>query len=306
MALENLTTETPNPRTADLDLMSPLEFAKVMNDENLRVFEAVEKALPEIAKTIEIVAGQFKAGGRLFYAGAGTSGRLGLMDAVECVPTFGVSDGLVIGLIAGGERAFVKAVEGAEDSKALCVEDLKKLAFSAKDVFVGIAASGRTPYVIGGLEYAASLGAETVAVACNYGSEIGRIAKTRIEVDAGSEVLTGSTRLKAGTAQKIILNMISTGAMIQTGKVYKNLMVDVLTTNKKLVDRARRIVMRVTGVGYDKADAVLNETHNKVKPAIVMILNGCNLERAQEILKENDGFIRKTIKPSGPEQTAFA
>jgi N-acetylmuramic acid 6-phosphate etherase len=297
MALESLTTETPNPKTANLDLMTPLEFVKVMNDENIRVFEAVEKALPEIAKTIEIVVRQFKTGGRLIYAGAGTSGRLGLMDAVECVPTFGVNDGLVIGLIAGGQRAFVKAVEGAEDSKALCVEDLKGLDFSSKDVFVGIAASGRTPYVIGGLEYANALGAETVAVACNYGSEIGKIAKTRIEVDAGSEILTGSTRLKAGTAQKIILNMISTGAMIQTGKVYKNLMVDVLTTNEKLVDRARRIVMRVTGVDYEKAETVLQETHNKVKPAIVMIINKCGFERAEEILKENDGFIRKTIKP---------
>ncbi|MDR2784066.1 MAG: N-acetylmuramic acid 6-phosphate etherase [Treponema sp.] len=293
--LENLTTETPNPKTANLDLMTPLEFVKMMNDENVQVFQAIEKALLEIAQTIEIVARQFRLGGRLIYAGAGTSGRLGLMDAVECVPTFGVDDNMVIGLIAGGQRAFVKAVEGAEDSKKLCTEDLKGLGFSARDVFIGIAASGRTPYVIGGLEYANALGAETVAIACNYNSEIGKIAKTRIEVDAGSEPLTGSTRLKAGTAQKIILNMISTGAMIQIGKVYKNLMVDVLTTNKKLVDRARRIVMRVTGVDYERADAVLNETNNKVKPAIVMIVNQCDFERAREILKENGEFIRKTI-----------
>jgi N-acetylmuramic acid 6-phosphate etherase len=297
MRLENLTTETPNPKTANLDLMTPLEFVKMMNSENLRVFEAVEKALPDIARTIEIVARQFRLGGRLVYAGAGTSGRLGLMDAVECVPTFGVDDNMVVGLIAGGQEAFVKAVEGAEDSKELCVKDLKGLKFSEKDVFAGIAASGRTPYVIGGLEYAHSLGAETVAIACNYGSEIGKIAKTRIEVDAGSEPLTGSTRLKAGTAQKIILNMISTGAMIQIGKVYQNLMVDVLTTNQKLVDRARRIVMRVTGVDYERARAVLAETNNKVKPAIVMIVNRCGFARAREILDENGGFIRKTIEP---------
>jgi N-acetylmuramic acid 6-phosphate etherase len=299
MNLDTLSTETPNPKTADLDLMTPMEFVKMMNHENTRVFEAVEKALPNIAKTIEIVARQFKAGGRLIYAGAGTSGRIGLMDAVECVPTFGVDEGMVVGLIAGGQGAFVKAVEGAEDSKGLCVADLKALGFSTQDVLVGIAASGRTPYVIGGLEYANALGAETVAVACNYQSAIGTIAKTRIEVDAGSELLTGSTRLKAGTAQKIILNMISTGAMIRIGKVYRNLMIDLRPTNQKLVDRARRIVMQVTGVDYERADAVLKETNNQVKLALVMLLQHCDVTRARAFLKETDGHLPWRRSPSG-------
>jgi N-acetylmuramic acid 6-phosphate etherase len=272
--------------------MSSLEFVKVMNDENQNVFRAIDKALPNIAAAVDIVAAAFKAGGRLFYAGAGTSGRLGLMDAVECVPTFGVSDSMVVGLIAGGDRAFVKAVEGAEDSLTLLADDLKARGFCDRDVFCGIAASGRTPYVIGGLDYANGIGAATIAVACNTDTAIGKKAKVVIEVDAGSEVLTGSTRLKAGTAQKIILNMISTGAMIQIGKVYKNLMVDVLTTNEKLVDRARRIVMRATGADYATADATLKVTANKVKPAIVMLVNKCGFEEAVAILAKNDGFIR--------------
>ena len=287
--LNSLSTETPNSSTENLDLMSSLEFVKVMNDENQNVFRAIDKALPKIAAAVDIVAAAFKAGGRLFYAGAGTSGRLGLMDAVECVPTFGVSADMVVGLIAGGENAFVKAVEGAEDSLTLCIDDLKARAFCC------IAASGRTPYVIGGLDYANSIGAQTIAVACNTDSAIGKKAKCAIEVDAGSEVLTGSTRLKAGTAQKIILNMLSTGAMIQTGKVYKNLMVDVLTTNEKLVDRARRIVMRAAGVDYAAADAALKITANKAKPAIVMLLNDCSFEEATAILAKNGGFIRKAI-----------
>jgi N-acetylmuramic acid 6-phosphate etherase len=236
-----------------------------------------------------------KRGGRVFYAGAGTSGRIGLMDAVECVPTFGVSDDVFIGLIAGGERAFVKAVEGAEDSLTLCADDLKARNFCKDDVLIGLAASGRTPYVIGGIEYANSIGALTVAVACNCGSKIGDVAQIKIEVDAGSEVLTGSTRLKAGTAQKIILNMISTGVMIQLGKVYGNLMVDVLTTNEKLVDRARRIVMRVTGVDYETADKTLTATGNKVKPALVMLLNKCSYDEALTMLNKNAGFIRRTF-----------
>jgi len=293
--LTHLTTETPNPRTQNLDLMPPLEFCRVMNDDNRRVREAIDKVLPEIAELIEKASALMKQGGRIFYAGAGTSGRLGLMDAVECVPTFGVPDGLFIGLIAGGEKAFVKAVEGAEDSLTLCAEDMKARNFSGKDVLIGLAASGRTPYVIGGLEYANSMGALTAAIACNHNTKIGAISKIKIEVDCGSELLTGSTRLKAGTAQKIILNMISTGVMIQCGKVYGNLMVDVLTTNKKLVDRARRIVMRVTGVDYETADKTLEITGNKVKPAILMIKDSCSFEEALATLKKNDGFIRRSL-----------
>ncbi|MDR0568049.1 MAG: N-acetylmuramic acid 6-phosphate etherase [Spirochaetaceae bacterium] len=293
--LEHLTTETQNPATLNLDLMSPLEFVKAMNDENFNVINAVEKALPAIARVIETAAARLKAGGRLIYAGAGTSGRIGLMDAVECVPTFGVPPGIVIGLIAGGEGAFVKAVEGAEDREDLAVKDLQAISLNSKDMLVGLAASGRTPYVIGGLKYARSVGAATAALACNYASEIGALAEMPIEIDAGAEVLTGSTRLKAGTGQKIILNMISTGAMIQIGKVYGNLMVDVLTTNKKLVDRARRILMRATGVDYETADKTLRETGDKVKPAIVMILNRCSFEEARIILEKNGGFIRRSI-----------
>jgi N-acetylmuramic acid 6-phosphate etherase len=293
--LSVLTTETPNEKTQNLDLMTPLEFARVMNEENINVFKAVDKALPQIAETIEIAARQLKAGGRIIYAGAGTSGRMGLIDAVECVPTFGVPDGIVIGLLAGGQLAFFKSVEGAEDSLELCAEDLKALGFNKNDVFIGIAASGRTPYVIGGLDYANSLGATTVAIACNYGSQIAALAKISIEVDVGGEVLTGSTRLKAGTAQKIILNMISTGTMVQLGKVYKNLMVDVLTTNKKLLDRARRIVMVATGVDYETADKTLELTGNKVKAAIVMLLNKCDAETAIELLENKGGFIRSSV-----------
>jgi N-acetylmuramic acid 6-phosphate etherase len=295
MTFEKLTTETPNLKTHNLDLMSPLEFVKIMNDENINVFSAIEKVLPEIAKTIETAAKRITCGGRLVYCGAGTSGRIGLMDAVECVPTFGIPAGVVIGLIAGGESAFVKAVEGAEDSKELGMEDLQRVNFCGKDILVGLAASGKTPYVIGALEYAARVGAASAAIACNINSEIGKIAGIKIETDTGSEVLTGSTRLKAGTAQKIILNMISTGVMIQCGKVYKNLMVDVLTTNKKLVERARHIVMYVTGVDYEKADKILVETKNKVKPAILMLLSNCSFIEAQKILDENGGFIRTVL-----------
>jgi N-acetylmuramic acid 6-phosphate etherase len=294
--LENLTTEKQNEKTLNLDLLSPLEFIKVMNDENQTVFKAIDKVAVEISKAIEIIAAQLKDSGRLIYMGAGTSGRMGLMDAVECVPTFGVPSDLVVGLIAGGQGAFVKAVEGAEDDANLGMSDLKNLKFSAKDVLVGIAASGRTPYVIGGLKYAKSLGAKTITLACNTGSEIGSLGDINIEVETGAEVLTGSTRLKAGTAQKIVLNMLSTGAMVQIGKVYGNLMVDVRTTNKKLVHRARTIVMKVTGVSFEQADEVLNQTKNEVKPAIVMILNKCSYEQATEQLSQNDGFIRKVIK----------
>jgi N-acetylmuramic acid 6-phosphate etherase len=292
MSIESLTTETPNPNTKNLDKLSPLEFVKVMNDEDKKVAFAVEKVLPQIAKAIEIIAESFRNGGRLIYLGAGTSGRLGLLDAVECVPTFGVSDGQVIGLIAGGKDAFIKAVEGAEDSKELGKKDLENIKFNKNDVLVGIAASGRTPYVLGALEYANSLSAQTIAISCNLNSEIAASAKLVIEIDAGSEVLTGSTRLKAGTAQKLILNMLSTGAMTQLGKVYGNLMVDVLMTNKKLENRAKRIIMQAAGVDFDKAEKTLKEAGNRPKTAIVMILNNVGRKEAEELLEKNKGFIR--------------
>ena len=229
--LSGMTTETRNPRTMQLDQMSPLEIVTVMNEEDARVPLAIAKCLPQIAQAVTWAAEAFEKGGRLFYMGAGTSGRLGVLDAAECPPTFGVPKEMVVGLIAGGEKAFIEAVEGAEDSRELAVEDLKAHGLTANDLVVGIAASGRTPYVLGGLDYAKSVGCHTAAIACNIGSAIGKAAELAIEVNCGPEVLTGSTRLKSGTAQKLILNMISTGSMVRTGKAYQNLMVDVQHTN---------------------------------------------------------------------------
>lgn len=294
--LEHLKTELRNSRTTDIDIMGAYDICKLMNEEDKGVPAAIEDALPEIAKAVECITAQYKKGGRLIYAGAGTSGRLGVLDAVECVPTFGVSPDTVIGLIAGGDSAFLKAVEGAEDSKELAVEDLKGIHLTEKDVVVGIAASGRTPYVIGALEYANTIGSPTISVACNKDSAIGKFAQTAIEVDAGSEVLTGSTRLKAGTAQKLILNMLSTASMILSGKAYKNLMVDVLMTNEKLVERGRKIVMEATGVDYQTADEILKQTGNQAKTAIVAILKDCSVDEARKALEQSEGFVRRAIE----------
>jgi N-acetylmuramic acid 6-phosphate etherase len=291
MKLEKLSTETPNALSKNLDKLSPLEFCKLVNEEDKKVAVAVGKTLDKIAEAITVIAEQIKKGGRLIYAGAGTSGRLGLLDAVECVPTFGVSDNVVIGLIAGGDKAFMRAVEGAEDSKTLAKEDLEKIKFSSMDVLCGIAASGRTPYVIGALEYADSLGAKTVSIACNKDAEISHFANIAIEVESGSEVLMGSTRLKAGTAQKMVLNMISTGVMTRLGKVYGNLMVDVLMTNEKLKHRAVRIIMLATGVAEDEAARTLALAKNSAKTAIAMILNKASYEEAKAIIEKNDGFL---------------
>ena len=248
-----------------------------------------------MARAIEWVRDTFERGGRLIYLGAGTSGRLGVLDSVECPPTFGVSPDQVIGLMAGGEKAFVKAVEGAEDSPGLAVEDLKKIRLDKQDILVGIAASGRTPYVIGGLKYARSIDCPTVAVACNKGSEIGKEADLAIEPMVGPEILTGSTRLKAGTAQKMILNMISTGAMVGIGKVYENLMVDVVQTNEKLCVRARNIVMMATECGPDEAQKLLEEAEGNAKTAIVMKLLDCSAEEASDKLKRSHGHIRRCL-----------
>lgn len=233
--------------------------------------------------------------GRLIYMGAGTSGRIGLLDAVECPPTFNTDPSEVVGLIAGGEKAFIKAVEGAEDSFELGPEDLKKVELTNRDVVVGIAASGRTPYVISGLEYANQVGAGTVSISCNKGSEIGKIAKVAIEVVNGPEVLTGSTRLKAGTSQKLVCNMLSTASMVGVGKVYGNLMVDLQLTNEKLVERAKRIIMDATDCSYEIADEFLEKAHAQPKIAIVMILTNVSYEEASNRLVKAQGFIRKTI-----------
>ena len=293
--LENLMTEKRNPKTQNLDQMSPSEFLRIMNEEDGKVAEAIKETLPDVEEAVKIIVRNLKNGGRLIYMGAGTSGRLGVLDAVECSPTFGTTDE-VQGIIAGGEGAFIKAVEGAEDSKELAEEELKKLNIGKNDIIVGIAASGRTPYVIGGLEYAHAVGAATVAVSCNKNAEISKYADVAIEVDCGPEVLTGSTRLKAGSAQKMILNMISTASMVGVGKVYGNLMADVRATNEKLVERAKRIVMEATGASYEEAEKTLISANWHVKTAIVMILAECNYEEAVQRLEKAEGFVRDAVK----------
>ena len=251
--LNGMTTERRNPRTMNLDTMTELEIVSAINEEDARVPLAIAKKLPEIAQAAHWAVEAFEQGGRLFYMGAGTSGRLGVLDAAECPPTFGVDPGMVVGLIAGGEKAFLKAIEGAEDSRELGRSDLEAHGLTAKDFVVGIAASGRTPYVLGGLEYAKSVGCRTAAIACNTGSAVGKAADLAIEVEVGPEVLTGSTRMKSGTAQKMILNMISTASMVRIGKAYQNLMVDVMQTNEKLHVRAENIVIDATGVERQEA-----------------------------------------------------
>lgn len=294
--LTGMTTETRNPRTMALDTMSELEIVTAMNEEDARVPLAIAKVLPEIAQAAAWAVESFDKGGRLFYMGAGTSGRLGVLDAVECPPTFGVPQGQVVGLIAGGDKAFVVAVEGAEDSRELAVEDLKTNNLTANDFVVGIAASGRTPYVLGGLDYAKSIGCHTAAIACNIGSAVGKAAELAIEVNCGPEVLTGSTRLKSGTAQKLILNMISTTSMVRSGKAYQNLMVDVMQTNEKLHTRAENIVIEATGVERAEARKAIDEAKGSVKTAIVMILAGCNAEDAAKRLSAAKGHTREAIR----------
>ncbi|GAA0695670.1 N-acetylmuramic acid 6-phosphate etherase [Clostridium cadaveris] len=293
--LSKMVTEKRNSNTKDIDKVSTLEMVKKINCEDKLVACAVEKELPQIAEAIDKIADAMNNGGRLIYCGAGTSGRLGILDASECPPTYGVSSELVQGIIAGGIEAIFKAKEGAEDSKELCVEDLNNMNFTNKDVLVGIAASGRTPYVIGGLEYANSIGAVTVGVTCNPQSEIASVAKIAISPVVGPEVITGSTRMKAGTAQKMVLNMLSTGAMVRTGKVYGNLMVDVKATNEKLVERAKHIVMEATEVDREKAEAVLEETNYDVKLSILMIMANLSKEEGKELLEKNNGYIAKAL-----------
>ncbi|MHC5251538.1 N-acetylmuramic acid 6-phosphate etherase [Listeria kieliensis] len=293
--LENLSTEKQNLKTLNLDTLKVEEILSIMNEEDGTVAASIKPALPEIAKIVRAAISSFKRGGRLIYMGAGTSGRLGVLDAVECVPTFGVSKEQVVGLIAGGDEAFVTAVEGAEDSIQLGKSDLEGISLTELDTVIGIAASGRTPYVIGGLDYARSVGATAAAISCNKDAAISQHAEIAVEVVPGAEVLTGSTRLKAGTAQKLILNMISTASMVGIGKVYKNLMVDVKPTNEKLEERAKRIIMEATECSYDEAEKVYFAAEKHVKTAIVMILTGSTKEDAEQKLKASNGFVRKTI-----------
>lgn len=293
--LQNLTTEKRNEKTMNLDELSIDDAMKIMNEEDQKVALAVKEVLPQIKPIIEETIKSFNKNGRLFYIGAGTSGRLGILDASECVPTFGVSPEMVQGIIAGGKKAMTMAVEGAEDSLELGKEDLQKACLTSNDIVIGIAASGRTPYVIGALEYANKIGATTATISCNKNSEISKYATYSVEVDAGAEFLTGSTRLKSGTTQKLILNMISTISMIGIGKVYKNLMVDVQPTNGKLIERSRRIIMEATDCDYDTAKDYL-EKGGDVKTAIVMILTKTSKEEAKENLSRSKGFVKDAIR----------
>lgn len=294
--LSVLVTESRNKETMGLDQMTPLEIVTVMNREDGKAVEAVEEVLPQIAQAIAWCTDSLKQKGRIIYIGAGTSGRLGVLDAVECPPTFGVSPDVVVGLMAGGTPAFVKAVEGAEDSQTMGEEDLKEIHLSPADIVIGLAASGRTPYVIYGLRYAKKIGCRTVAVSCNRDSEIGKEADLAIEPVPGPEVLTGSTRLKAGTAQKMVLNMISTGSMVGIGKVYQNLMVDVVQTNMKLITRAENIVMTATGCTREEARDSLEEAEGSVKLAITMILLQCGAKSAKTRLNRAGGYVRNAIQ----------
>ena len=291
----NLTTERANLASANIDRMTTLEALRLINREDAKVAAAVREALPPIADAVELVARAIADGGRLIYLGAGTSGRLGVLDAVECVPTFSVAPDLVQGLIAGGVDALTSSIEGAEDKPEGAREDLKACGLTDADVVCGIAASGRTPYVIGGLEHAKAQGARTIAIACNAGSPIGAIADISISVDLGPEIIAGSTRMKAGTAQKLILNMLSTAVMIRLGKVYGNLMVDVNVSNRKLAERARRLVMQLTGVDDEGARALLLQANNEVKTAVVMSRKGVGCDEARRLLKQEEGKLRGVI-----------
>ncbi|NRO68903.1 N-acetylmuramic acid 6-phosphate etherase [Lactobacillus helveticus] len=296
MSLDKLTTEQRNANTTHIDTMSTLEMVKTINNEDEKIAPAVGTQDEKIAQAIDIGAKRYHDGGRLIYIGAGTSGRLGVLDAVELVPTYGIKPERAIGLIAGGKSAMYLAVEGAEDDPDLAEADLKKINLSEKDMVLGIAASGRTPYVIGGLDYAKKVGAATVAVACVKNSLIGQHAEIAIEAVTGPEVVTGSTRMKAGTAQKMILNMISTGIMIRQGKVYENVMIDVLPTNEKLVERAKRIISTVTGISKEQASRVLKEADKDVGLAIVMAKTKMNKEQAETLLAENQGNVSDVLK----------
>ena len=294
--LSTLITEQRNPNSMNVDSLSALEIVQLMNDEDKQVPLAIEKCLPQIAQAVERIVAAFQQGGRLVYIGAGTSGRLGVLDASECPPTFGVSPEMVKGIIAGGERALRHPIEGAEDSKAQAVFDLQTIHFSSKDVLVGIAASGRTPYVIGSLEYAKSLGSVTVSIASNPNSAMANIVDIAIDTVVGAEVLTGSSRLKSGTAQKLVLNMLTTASMILMGKCYQNLMVDVQASNEKLKARAIRIVMQATDCDKTLAEETLKLAEQNAKLAIMMILSGLDRAQAEALLEKYHGKLQLALK----------
>ena len=294
--LSTLITEQRNPNSMNVDCLSALEIVQLMNEEDKQVPLAIEKCLPQIAQAVECIVDAFQQDGRLVYIGAGTSGRLGVLDASECPPTFGVSPEMVKGIIAGGERALRHPIEGAEDSKAQAEVDLQTIQFSSKDVLVGIAASGRTPYVIGALEYAKSLGSVTVSIASNPNSAMANIVDIAIDTVVGPEVLTGSSRLKSGTAQKLVLNMLTTASMILMGKCYQNLMVDVQASNEKLKARAIRIVMQATDCDNTLAEETLKQADQNAKLAIMMILSGLDRVQAEALLEKHHGKLQLALK----------
>ncbi|GHE98650.1 N-acetylmuramic acid 6-phosphate etherase [Thalassotalea profundi] len=296
--LQSMASEGRNPDTMDLDLLDTTNLLKSINKEDHKVAGVVQQAIPEIALAVDAIVNAFGKGGRLIYVGAGTSGRLGVLDAVECPPTFSVSPDQIIALIAGGESAMYKAVEGAEDDPILAITELKEKHLTKDDVVVGIAASGRTPYTISALKYAKELGAKAIGVACNGASELLNVADISICAEVGPEALTGSTRLKSGTAQKLILNMLTTASMIKTGKSYENLMVDVYASNEKLRARAIRIVMQASACDFNTATQALANADNNAKLAILLVLTGLPINEAKSLLNKNDGFLRKAVEKS--------
>lgn len=293
--LNKLPTEQRNPNTADIDRISTLEMVRRINDEDKKVAYAIEQELESVAQAVDAIYESLSSGGRLIYCGCGTSGRLGVLDAAECPPTYSTDPEMVQGIIAGGERAMFKAAEGAEDNADAGREDMQKIGLSAKDIVVGIAASGRTPYVLGAMAYAHEIGAKTVALTCNKASAMNEAADISIGVETGPEVITGSTRMKCGTAEKMVLNMLSTGAMIRLGKVYGNLMVDVMPTNEKLVRRAISIVSTAAGVDEELARQTLEQCGFSVKTAIVMLVRGLGVEEAEKRLGESGGVVARAL-----------
>lgn len=297
--LSQMITEGRNPASQNIDELSTEAMLRVINDEDKKVALAVEAIVPQIAAAVDAICAAFQAGGRLIYCGAGTSGRLGILDASECPPTFGTPREQVIGLIAGGHTAILQAVENAEDNREQGAQDLKDIHFSRHDVLVGIAASGRTPYVLGALAYANELGATTVSLTCNPGSAMSQIAAIALTPVVGPEVVTGSSRMKAGTAQKLVLNMLTTGSMIRSGKVYGNLMVDVEATNQKLVQRQVNIVMQATDCDETTASAALTACGGHCKTAILMVLADLAADEAKALLSQHQGFIRQALQAAG-------
>ncbi|MCK3711267.1 N-acetylmuramic acid 6-phosphate etherase [Clostridioides difficile] len=294
--LENLVTEGRNKNTLQIDKEDTLSIIELINNEDKTVAYAVEEQKESIAKAVNIIVDRMKQGGRLFYIGAGTSGRIGILDATECPPTYGVDFELVQAIIAGGNQAIFKAIEGAEDDKELGKQDIIDRGVTSKDVICGIAASGRTPYVIGAMEYAKELGCAVLSITMNPNSEMSKKADLPINIIVGAEVIMGSTRMKSGTAQKMVCNMLTTASMVKMGKVYSNLMVDVKTSNEKLVERAKRIIMIATNVKYDVAEKFLEEADNSVKLAIFMIKSGLDKDSAKSILDRQEGYISEALK----------